>query len=657
MNRLLVFLVGFSGLFLPGWGLPAPAYAQAAAGPPTPADSLRTQLQRLDLPDTARVNLGLRLVGALDDENAPPAARRALLLSNLSLARRIGFVGGELEVLNNLGALANMTSDVPGAQRFYNQAIRRSRQTHETRYLAESLQGLAGAALEQQDFDRAATLFQQAVAAAEPLTPYYRGRTLELALGGLTSAYLALNRLPDARRAFRRQLALSRQRHDRLTEFVALARWGNGLQRVAPDSALHALQQAAAIAAELGVPYYRAYATMSLMQVRQQQQRWPETLVLARQALAYARQSNTPDYEAEALTGMATALRHLGQAAAGFDTLRRAQAVLDTLFSQEKRLELARQQVAFGVEAKEARIQKLEQQRRIAALEADRQLARNRALGIGLAALTVLLLAGGWFYVRLRRTSAALAASETHARTAEARARAANATKDQLMNTIGHDLRGPVAAFQQLTPVLQELVPAGPGAADTHRLLASLAAGARHLGELLDNLLRWARTEDGQTVSHPVRVPLAEVVGGVVALLQPAAFAKRLTLTLDLPPPPHYLTIDPDLLTTVLRNLAGNALKFTPEGGSVRLVVAITTPHTVQFSVTDSGIGIAPERLDRLLQAGRSDSTWGTAGELGTGLGLPLSARLVRLMGGELTLTSLPGAGTTATFDVPNVEG
>ncbi len=547
-----------------------PAAGQRGGPPkPSPADSLRGRLRARGLADTARILLNLALVSALDEENAPPAERKALLLSSLQLARRIGFVGGELEILNDLGTLALQTSDLLHGQQYYNRAIRRAHQTGEIRFLAKTLYGLAGVAVEQQEVARAAGLYEQAITAAEQLTPYYRGRTLETSLAGAMAMYLELGRLPDARRRFRRLVVLTQQRQDNVAAYVAVSRWGSGLRQYAPDSAAMYLQQAIQMAGKLGSPYYQAFASLNLMLVRQQQKRWPETLTLARQTLRLARLSQTPDYEAEALNSLAEAMRHLGQAPAAFDTLQRAHTLLDTLFSQAKREEFARQQVVFEVGEKEARIRKLEQQRRIERLEADRQTARNRLLVGGLAALALLLTAGGLFYVRLRRTSAALAVSEAQARAAEAQARAANATKDQLMSIIGHDLRGPVASFQQLTPVLQELVPAGPDAADAHQLLASLAGGARHLGELLDNLLRWARTEGGQTVNYPAHLPLAGVAASLDALLQPAALAKGITLTVAVVPPDLRAWADPDLLNTVLRNLLTNALKFTPAGGRV----------------------------------------------------------------------------------------
>ncbi len=658
---LLALILSFGlihGLSTPAFCAPAESLAQS------PADSLRMQLQRADMPDTARVLLGLRLVSALDEENASPAERRRLLLASLALARRIGFVGGELEVLNNLGALANMTSDLPTAQRYFSQAIRRARQTRETRFRSESLRGLGGVALSEQEFARAATLFEQAADAAEPLTPYYGGRSLELALSDLSKVYLVLNREAEARRVFRRLLALSRQKHDATTELFALANWGTGLLVRTPDSAAVYLAQAVDVATQMDVPYYRAYATMALMQVREQQGRWADVGALARQTLRLARESQTPDYESEALVSLAKALRRQGQPAVAFDTLSRAYTLMDTLWSREKRDELARQQVAFDVGAKEARIRALEQQRRIATLTADRQAARTQLLIGGLVALVALLALGSGFLIRLRRSQAALVASEAEAqaaaaaaRRAEEKAHAANATKDQIMSVIGHDLRGPVASFQQLTPVLRQLVPTGPGASEAQRLLDSLAAGARHLGELLDNLLRWARSEDGNTVNYPTYLPAVDVAGAVAELLQPVALAKQITLRLQITPAHLQLFADPDLLATVLRNLVTNALKFTPTGGQVTLSIStsIDSPDTsaIRIAVTDNGIGIAPERIRHLLETAGHDSTRGTADELGTGLGLPLSARFVRLMGGELKLTSQPHQGTEAAFELP----
>ena len=611
---------------------------------PSPADSLRERLRARGLTDTAQVHLSLALVQALDDENAPPAERKALLLNSLQLARRIGFVGGELKTLNYLVMLALQTSDLLHGQQYYNRAIRRAHQTGETRFLAETLYGLAGVAIGQQESARGIGLYEQAITAAERLTPYYRGRTLETSLAGAMAMYLEFGRLPDARRRFRRLLALTRQQKDDVTAFVTMVRWGTGLRKYAPDSAAMYLQQATQMAGKLGIPYYQAFASLGLMQVRQQQKRWPETLRLARQALRLARLSQTPDYEAGALEGLAEAMRHLGQAPAAFDTLQRAYALFDTLSSKEKRAEFARQQVAFEVGEKEARIRKLEQQRRIGQLEADRQRTRTYALLLGLLGAT-------GFSALLWRQRRRLQASE-------ARLQAANHTKDQLIRIVGHDLRSPMASLQQLTPLLHDLFEQPPAErAAAHHLIRTLDAGAQHLGGMVDNLFQWARAQGGQLINHPESLRVAFAVQSIGALYGPMAQLKGITLTVSTTPSDLVAVADLGLLTTVLRNLVGNALKFTPKNGQVQLRAEATPDGQVAFSVLDTGPGFAPERLPALLAADQLPSTPGTNGEPGTGLGLPLSARFVRLLGGELAITSVPGEGTRAAFRLPGRAG
>ena len=625
-----------------------PTAGQPGAAPkPSRVATLRARLKTPGLPDTSRVQVYFSLIYALDDEGkATPAVRRSLLLTALRLARRIGFVGGELEALNYLGALDVQTSG-PAALQYYNAAVRRARETGETRFLADSYQGMGSAAYGQREYARAAALYEQAVAAAEPLTPYYQMRTLIVALGGLSDTYLQLGRLPEASRAFRRMRALSRQRHDAVTEFLALAQWGSGVRKYQPDSAAAYLLQAAALARTLNSPYYQAFAALELMKVRQQQKRWPETLALARQTLPLARLSQTPDYEAEALGGLADALRHLGQAPAAFDTLQRAHALLDTLSSKEKRAEFARQQVVFEVGEKEARIRKLEQQRRIGQLEADRQRTRTYALLLGL--LGVAAISAVLWHQRRR-----LQASEVRLQASEARLQAANRTKDQLIRIVGHDLRSPMASLQQLTPLLHEVIEQ-PERATAHALIRTLDAGAQHLGNMVDNLFQWAREQGGQLINNPEALHVAFVASSITALYGPTAMLKNIVLDTTVAPG-LLVWADLGLLTAVLRNLVGNGLKFTPQNGRVLLTAQPAANGRVEISVLDTGPGLAPELLVHLRTVDRLPSTPGTAGEPGTGLGLPLSASFVRLMGGELHIGPGPdGQGTRCWFQLPGV--
>ena len=146
-------------------------------------------------------------------------------------------------------------------------------------------------------------------------------------------------------------------------------------------------------------------------------------------------------------------------------------------------------------------------------------------------------------------------------------------------------------------------------------------------------------------------VPL--LVGACKRLINDRAFEAGLKLTTDIPTdlPPFYA--DELRIKQILINLLSNAIKFTPEGGKVSLRVAIDSENRFQLSVSDTGIGIAPENIDRALSDfGQVDSSL-TRKHDGAGLGLPLSKKLTELHGGELFIESELGAGTLVTILFP----
>jgi signal transduction histidine kinase len=284
-----------------------------------------------------------------------------------------------------------------------------------------------------------------------------------------------------------------------------------------------------------------------------------------------------------------------------------------------------------------------EQKARIGQLQAAEQAGRARFYALVAGGLLLLVVGGGALIGLLVRSRRKLRASE-------AALRQAHNTQQELMRIIGHDLRGPVATFQQITPLLHDIIGPAPAADDTE-LVRELDTSAQYLGALLDNLLGWARVEGGLVNRNPVRLHAAAVVQSVVLLYEMVARHKGLALSYDVPAD-LTLIADVDLLTTVLRNLLANALKFTPAGGTVQVAVAAVPGGGTVFSVTDSGVGMSAETLAAVFDASQFTSRPGTAGEPGTGLGLPLCRRFVALLGGELHAAPNVGAGMRFWFQL-----
>ncbi|MBF0246887.1 MAG: HAMP domain-containing histidine kinase, partial [Alphaproteobacteria bacterium] len=184
-----------------------------------------------------------------------------------------------------------------------------------------------------------------------------------------------------------------------------------------------------------------------------------------------------------------------------------------------------------------------------------------------------------------------------------------------------------------------------------------LVAYARHVNEageqvfiLLQNLLEWSRVQLETHRSEPEVVSLGCLVQDCMDLYQPVAFEKGISLHNNVPE--TSIVSSPEMIKIVLRNLIFNALKFTTRGGEVN-VFAQKEPSQVLMTVSDTGVGMSPDRMSTIFSLTETSSTTGTSGEKGTGLGLPLCKELAELNGGRIWVESSHGEGSNFFFTVP----
>ncbi|HVW00197.1 MAG TPA: ATP-binding protein [Planctomycetaceae bacterium] len=224
----------------------------------------------------------------------------------------------------------------------------------------------------------------------------------------------------------------------------------------------------------------------------------------------------------------------------------------------------------------------------------------------------------------------------------------ASTAKDSFLAAMSHELRTPLNAIIGFTGTLLMKLP-GPLNADQEKQLQTIRTSARHLLSLINDLLDLAKIESGRIELYPVPLIVNHVVTDAAAALRPLADEKGLALEVDLPPRDVEWTFDQRALQQILLNLIGNAVKFTPEG-EVRVELRAGAVGEIRFNVIDTGPGIPPETLERLFQR-FSQGEGGTRHKIdGTGLGLYLSQRLAELLGGEITVESRPGQGSTFTL-------
>jgi signal transduction histidine kinase len=227
--------------------------------------------------------------------------------------------------------------------------------------------------------------------------------------------------------------------------------------------------------------------------------------------------------------------------------------------------------------------------------------------------------------------------------------RAVERLKSEFVSTISHELRTPLAAIYGAALTLRRDDPALEG--QRAGLLEIIAGESERLARIVSDILWASRVESG-TLHVAVERCEPEPLAAAVAAAAAAHLPENLSLVLDVEPGVPAVAADSDKLRQILANLLDNAVKYSPDGGSIRLAVSHHEPF-VRFAVTDEGLGIPASEHGRIFEKFYRLDPQLTRGVGGTGLGLYISRELARRMVGRLTVESREDEGSTFLVDLP----
>jgi signal transduction histidine kinase len=262
--------------------------------------------------------------------------------------------------------------------------------------------------------------------------------------------------------------------------------------------------------------------------------------------------------------------------------------------------------------------------------------------------LTVLLRAAAIVQRGERAQSRAL----EHAAAARDEAERANRAKNDFLAVMSHELRTPLNAIIGYGSLLRDGIP-DPATPGQRQQLERIGASAKHLLALIDEVLTLSRLELGRERITPARVGIASLCEEAAAMMEPEASRKGLALTLHLPDPVYTMTTDAGKLRQALVNLIGNAVKFTDRGEVQVRAWGEDMGSVIVFEVEDTGLGISAEHLPMIFDAFWQVDQAPTRRVGGTGLGLHVTRRLVRLLGGDVVARSVLGEGSCFTIRLP----
>ncbi|MVN93119.1 tetratricopeptide repeat protein [Mucilaginibacter sp. HME9299] len=310
-------------------------------------------------------------------------------------------------------------------------------------------------------------------------------------------------------------------------------------------------------------------------------------------------------------------------------------ALADSFFYKKMARQVVSLQSGYELYKSKARVNQLKQQ------NSRQRLESNVFIGLCIASLFVVAIVSYYFY-KTRKLNKLL-------NTANTSLEESNRVKDKLFSVLAHDLRSPFASVLDLMHLLED---DDIGAEERVMLVKKLTTAANISLETLNMLLKWGEMQIKGVRLNSMIVEPKQAITRVMGLVSSSAEKKKIRI-IDRVDEHMAITVDPNHFEFIVRNLLSNAVKFTASGGNVIIAAEIDTELSeVVFSVTDSGVGIKAERIDRIFNISNT-STKGTNNETGTSLGLLICKEFIDLNKGRIWVNSVVNQGSTFYFALP----
>jgi len=360
-------------------------------------------------------------------------------------------------------------------------------------------------------------------------------------------------------------------------------------------------------------------------------------------AISYAKETNALESLKDAYHAISHAYKKMQLPERALNYLESYIEIKDSLLNLQNLALLAEYDAKYEATQKEKKIALLKKEQEFAYVNSKMQ----KLLIFLLIAITVLLITTLVIYYRKYRQknilNQKLAESEAHLQKI-------NYTKDKFFSIIAHDLRGPLGTLSGLTEILDE----DAEEMDKESIVAlskDIHKISTNTINLLNNLLTWASVQIGKVETSKENFDVKQIIEGNYELLKENLNRKNIDFINKISES-VFVYADKNMISSVIRNLIHNAIKFTHKNGSITASYEQNNGH-VAISISDTGVGIPQENLENLFEIGSKISTYGTDNEMGTGLGLILSKEFIEKNNGSIEVISQIGKGTTFIIKLP----
>ncbi|MGM0498536.1 MAG: tetratricopeptide repeat protein, partial [Bacteroidota bacterium] len=583
-------------------------------------------------------------------------------LEALTIRIEIDDRNGIASSYNNIGTLYQNINNYEKALEYYKKALQLIEEKGNNKEIAYTLHIIGNSYLHLENYDKALENYQQSLILRKKIgDEYYIAQSLH-------NIGLVYEKMDDYERAlnnFNRALKYRQNIGDATGICSLLNDKGNFyLNRKMPDKAKETFLKAIEIARENNELYYLSLCTRKLGNIFLKENKTNKAITNLNYSLDAGYEINNKELIKNAFLDLYKLFRKQNDHKKALEYYIQYSNYQDTIRAQKNNLKIIETQMNYELAQKEDqlneyedKVSQLSMEKKIKDLKLDRQ--RNIQILLFVSFFLVIIV-GVLFYKRYRlkkKTNLLLQKqyneikeANDKLRKSESELRKANATKDRFFSIIAHDLRSPFHALYGLTDHISVSFNKLSNR-DLKEFIDLIHKSADQLLNLLENLLYWSRTQRGKIDFNPKPLDLEKIVNSTKELLQINANEKNIYLTTKCN---HHSIVygDEEMLTTTIRNLTSNAIKFTVEGGSVTIKTN-ENENEILVSVKDTGLGISEENQQKLFKIDQNYSTYGTQQERGTGLGLILCKEFVEKHGGKIWVESEINKGSTFTFNLP----
>jgi len=318
----------------------------------------------------------------------------------------------------------------------------------------------------------------------------------------------------------------------------------------------------------------------------------------------------------------------------------------DSIFNEESIRQVAAMQAQYESAYKDKEIIRLQESQIQQKSKIDKQKLFSYLLAISVFFMTIIIVIFYKTQLNQKKINKLLESKNTEIEQQRKALENLNATKDKFFSIVAHDLRSPLNSLKGFSNFLANYTE-GMTTAEIKKVATDLNLSVNNTLDLTNNLLAWARLQMNKIDFTPTLLDLNELIQSQTTFFQPTALSKNNKLTASLHQEVKVFA-DEDHLNFILRNLITNAIKFT-QNGEISLSTTLRA-DMVEISIKDSGRGMDALFVEKIFNVGHKSSMPGTAGEKGTGLGLPLCKEFIEKNGGTIWVNSIPNKGSTFFF-------